>query len=156
MMRTNLMTITLLAVTFFVSGCAGDAPESMSSSFDPAVVEQEVTEALEESWDALSRHDLEAYQSYTAPGWRLYTVMGNKISAERLLEIHSANITNFSIDMSNLEIHATGPVAWVTYDGTISALNQGEEWGGEFIFTTVFEQVDGEWKMVHKHESKKQ
>lgn len=156
MMRKNLITTTLLAITFFVSGCAGDAPESMSSSYDPATVEQEVTEALEDSWDALSRHDLEAFQSHTAPGWQLYTVMGNKISAERLLEIHTANITNFSIDMSNLEVNATGPVAWVTYDGTISALNQGEEWGGDFIFTTVFEHVDGEWVMVHKHESKKQ
>jgi len=152
-MRTNLLTSTLLAFTLLLTACAGEGPDSATSSYDPAIAEQQITQALEESWEALSRHNLEEYQRYTAPGWTLYTVMGNKISAERLLEIHTANITNFNLDMRNLEIHQSGPMAWVTYDGTISGLRQGEDWGGEFIFTTIFELQNGEWKMVHKHES---
>lgn len=144
------------AILILMAAACGPQSSESRTAEAGAENEEQIRQLLESSWEALASHDRSAYTSYTTPEWRLYTVMGNKLEAGRLVEIHQENITGLQVEMSDLNVHLHNDLAWATYDGTLSGYRQGEEWGGEFIFTTILQRHNGEWRMVHKHESMRQ
>ena len=114
-----------------------------------------IEQLIRSLWDALSIQDEAAFQQHAAPGWTLVTAIGNRFSVEKMFSVHKANLKNFQIESSNLEIHLSGSFAWATYDATLSADMKGDPWGGEFVMTNLFEKQQEEWKCIHMHETRK-
>ncbi|MEX2572864.1 MAG: nuclear transport factor 2 family protein [Balneolaceae bacterium] len=153
-MRSLFLFFILVSFSFYAVGCSEDRRETDTA--DTETAEREITEIIEGGWAALGEQDLEHFNQYSLPNWLLYTAIGNKMDAETLFSNHRQNMTEFNIDYSNLDINIHNSVAWATYDANMTGLWDGEEWGGDFIFTTVFVREDGEWKISHMHESRVQ
>jgi len=124
-------------------------------SAEPTSDEQAVRATIEGAWRALQLQELEQFKKFCSEGWMLYTARGNKFGAEKLFAVHKANIEDFRLESSNVEVRVAGEMAWATYDAVMSGKLKGETWGGDFIMTNIFERVGGRWTCVHMHESKK-
>ncbi|MEX0890072.1 MAG: nuclear transport factor 2 family protein [Balneolaceae bacterium] len=145
---------TGIILTLLTAGCSGNMSESTNQQNSEAT-EEAVLEAVDGMWDALTAQDLDAFNDRVAPDWVLFTERAERINAEDLIATHSQNLTNFSVDYWNTDVNVRDSVAWVTFDGTLNGLWQGDEWGGtRFLYTLVLHQnSDGEWIVAHMHES---
>ncbi len=106
-------------------------------------------------WESLQKQDLAAFKTNCAEDWHLYTARGIKLSADDLFKMHKANVRDFKLVSSQVQIHISGDTAWATYDAEMSGQIKGNPWGGSFIFTNIFQKKNGSWVCVHMHESKK-
>ncbi len=107
-------------------------------------------------WESLGTQDRELFDKFTSADWQLFTAIGNRFSADRLFEIHRANIRDFRLETSLFRVHIGETFAWATFDAKMSGQRQGEPWGGDFVITSIFQQLpDGRWECVHTHESRK-
>lgn len=155
MTRRIATAFPLVALLISLVACASHRPApSLPTYGDNAAAREKIQEVLDASWEALSVQDLAEFNQYVSDDWHLYTAMGNKLPSATLFDIHQANITNFRLTYTDLVVHVHGDVAWATYDATMSGLRQGEDWGGDFIFTQVFQRLNGEWIILHSHESR--
>lgn len=151
-MRILILAVSLFLLATLFIGCGG---RTSVSTIAPQADRASVERAMDVTWDSLRRQDLDAFMRHAVADWHLYTARGNRVSASQLFSNHRQNMTNFDIVISNLDIRIHGDVAWATYDGTMSGLWQGEKWGGDFIFTSVFEREGAGWRLAHTHESRK-
>jgi hypothetical protein len=125
----------------------GQAPVPKTiSDEERAQQEKQIKATIDRIWQALMDKDQEAFARHCDKDWRLYSGHGNKISIERLFQIHQG-IPGFRIETQNFAFHVRGPVAWVTYDAFM--------FGTDYIFTNIFERREGQWICVHMHESGK-
>ncbi len=109
---------------------------------------------IDSLWKSLQEQDLAAFKANCTENWNLYTARGIKLSADELFEMHKANVRDFNLVSSQVNIHISGDMAWGTYDAEMSGQIKGKPWGGSFIFTNIFQKEDGKWMCVHMHESK--
>lgn len=148
------LLVTGIIFTFLTAGCTGEMSETPNQQ-DSDAAEEAVLEAVDGMWDALAAQDLDTFNERVAPDWVLFTERAERINAENLIATHSQNLTNFSVDYWNTDVNVRNSVAWVTFDGTLNGLWQGEEWGGtRFLYTLVlYQNSNGEWIVAHMHES---
>lgn len=139
-----------LLLCLFVAFCPATA-EPAANEEDAEAIRRVATGM----WEALGEQDLDAFRTFCSDDWELFTAAGNRFSAERLFEVHRENIRNFRLEATGMRVEAKGGLAWATYEAAMSGKRQGEQWGGTFLMTHVFERVDGSWQCVHTHESRK-
>lgn len=110
---------------------------------------------LDAFWDGVKKQDAEAIKAVTGDGFLLYTARGNKVSVDRLMEIHKERIPekNFTFAMRDLKVNGGGRMAWATWDATMGV---GDQPWGDFIMTAVLERQEEGWVLVHMHESKQE
>lgn len=118
--------------------------------------EENITNLISKSWNALSEQNLEEFEQCITNDWNLYTVLGNKMRAEQLFDIHRKHIKNFYLKITNLDVHVYDGIAWATYDGNATGIRNGEDFSGNFIYTGIFVFESGRWKITHVQESKVQ
>lgn len=106
-------------------------------------------------WSALGRQDEADFRTLVTPDWQLYTARGTAVDTATLLAAHRANLREFRLEASEVEVRIRGDLAWATYRARMSAVRRGEPWSGDFLMTNVFERGDdGRWRCVHAHESR--
>jgi len=150
--RILLNVLMTAALVTLVASCAA----RMAQTRPPTSAESAaIVATMDAAWEALSLQDLTAFKRHVTPEWHLYTARAARLSAEQLFQNHRQNMTNFRFVYSEVEIHVHGDMAWVTHDATMSGLWQGNDWGGDFIFTNVFVREGGGWKITHMHESRR-
>ncbi len=115
---------------------------------------QAIQAVIDGTWYALQKQDINLFERYCSRDWMLYTALGNKFTANKLFEIHRANIKNFKLIPSHMNIRIIGNMGWATYDAEMSGQIKGKPWGGSFIFTNIFEKKNDRWECIHMHESK--
>lgn len=145
-LRSAMALLFLLLLLFPATAPAAEAKE------DDAAAIRRVTTGM---WEALGKQDLQSFRSFCSDRWTLFTAIGNRFSAERLFEVHRANIRNFKLEATNMKIHIQGDFAWVTYDAVMSGRRQGQPWGGYFLMTQIHQRESNGWQCVHTHESRK-
>ncbi len=141
----------LLLLMVFAGWATVEAGRHGATSEEEAAI-RELTEQL---WASLGEHDLEAFQAICSEDWNLYTAQGARFTAERLFEVHEANIRNFELEAEEFEVRIHGDLAWATYLATMKGERQGEPWGGEFLMTHIYERRGDGWISSHTHESRK-
>ncbi len=149
--RNPLHPFVALLLLAVVAGC-GTTPEPRDRADHRAG--NEIRELTDRMWAALGDQDLNAFREVSSDDWHLYTAGGSRFTAERLFEVHEANIRGFELEADAFELRIAGDIAWATYTATMSGERQGEPWGGEFLVTHIYERVDGDWYSVHTHESR--
>jgi hypothetical protein len=154
-MRNVFSILPFILIASLLSSCSNNNSEPKTNQPDKITVKNNIRNLIDQTWSALSEQNLEKFNKYVLSDWQLYTARGNKMSAKSLINLHKKNLTNFNLDYSDLKIHVQDSIAWATYDATMSGQWQGEDWGGQFIFTNVFVRDKEQWKVAHMHESEK-
>lgn len=149
---TALLALPLAACAVSIGNSeSGSAGEFTSS--DRAAVAR----VLEEQTDAWNRGDLDAFMDgYWRSDDLVFTSGGRvqrgwRTTLERYRSAYGeSRATMGRLSFSDLEVHALQPdAAWVL--GRWSLDRGGEIVGG--VFTLVFRELGGEWRIVHDHTS---
>lgn len=139
-----------------MAACAGRGAEAGSGP-DSGAQREAITAVLEDQAAAWNRGDLVAFmEGY----WRspdLVFTSGGRVQRgwQTTLDRYRATYGEAPATMGrlafrDLEVHSLSDrAAWVM--GRWSLVLEGTERGG--VFTLVFRQIDGEWRIVHDHTS---
>ena len=135
----------------------GMSREAMAERFAQmqAQAQEQTRVTLDAFWDGVKKQDAEAIKAVTGENFMLYTARGNKLSVDRLMEIHKERVPekNFTFAMRDLKVNGGGRMAWATWDATMGV---GDQPWGAFIMTAVLERQEEGWVLVHMHESKQE
>jgi ketosteroid isomerase-like protein len=161
MKRTATISLALIALVGLMGVVWAQQDEQPAPSRrgrmrqSPEETTAQIKAQLEGIWAAVAAKDKEAFSGLVTEDWRLYTVRANKFSINDLFTFHE-QVSDFGLEMSNLKVHPAGRMAWATFDAVMKGDREDRKFGGNFIFTAIFQRErEGGWKCAHLHESKK-
>lgn len=157
-MRKLGRALALLACGL-IPGCTAPANETLSPAREAEVAATllSITEAYNAVWEEL---DLEKISAFHADDFTYYRRGGvDSVSQADFLDAYHDNvatqITGYWAEATETRVKVLGPnaglVAFVFRGGV--ELPDGRKVGYDGALTYVFERLDGEWRIVHIHES---
>ncbi len=122
-------------------------------------VEQEVLDANQNFYQAFNRGDLALMQSVWAqhdsvscihPGWEVLRGFDAIISSWENIFVGSENL---EIKLSDILVTGAKGMVWVSCQENLFAMSMSGVQVSKVHATNLFEQVEGQWKMVLHHAS---
>jgi len=160
-MRVCLPVIAVaicLGVSLPLTSCSSIAVNESRNAEEWESERAEIFRVLDEQATAWNRGDLDAFmEGYWRSPELVFTSggvvrRGWQTTLDRYRETYGdERSTMGTLSFTDLEVHRLGhDSAWALGRWRLD-LEEGERLGG--VFTLVFRQVDGEWKVVHDHTS---
>lgn len=142
-------------------GATGSAPNADSERSRPLTQElQRVEEANFAFYEAFTQRDLERMCLVWAqtphvrcihPGWEL---VSGWPEVRRSWQDIFHSIEDIDIGLNDVQIEVSGRVAWVNQVVELSITTDDQEsFEASVVSSNIFEEVDGQWRMVLHHSS---
>lgn len=128
-----------------------DAQNGRSSDEeDVLLVHRQLTEAL-------TNNDVGTLEKLLAPGVMFIGNDGRRSTkAERIEEFRSGNRQYATEQVENLSVRTFGTIAIVAWDSQLAGVRNGAAFKTRSALTRVYEQRDGQWRLVHQQSGRVQ
>ncbi len=144
----RVSAITLLAM--FSLACSPEQQHHLSTADSTAII-AEVEGIITELSEAIVRGDAaDVYERYLAPDYVFTSAAGRVSTREQMLEElrrGSVEFEDFRFTNDAIQVYDDVVVAMGLASGT--GINPGgEQFSGQYRYTTVFVQMDGQWLLA--------
>ena len=151
---TSAALFVLLTLILSAHGCSRVERDIINDPFPEA--QSEVTDILEQIYEAAQAQNLDQLSSYHLYGPKFTDFKSGKLRADAERNRQSereffTRISDFEYDLRDVKVSVFGNVAIATFHGYFQTTIGEEDISSQQQSTLVFVKTDDSWKIVHEH-----
>ena len=144
------LIVAFASVCVFSAAAFGQAPAKSAAMTAKAPSVSETVKQLEHDWmEAVKAGDADKLATILADGWVSLSPDGSKETKKGSLADVKSGVSKIeSFEFGAMDVKVAGNVAIVQGSDTEKSSAKGKDTSGKYVWTDVFEKIDGKWQAV--------